>query len=316
MIRREQRQSSIVDAFVNVSNFRNPTLDAVEAAINWNPIRRKIERLYRQSGPGRPGFPALTLFKALLLQQWYNLSDPGLEEALADRISFRRFCFLNLEDKAPDHSTIHRFRDRIASILPELLAEINRQFDAQNLILRQGTLIDATLIQAAARPVSKDRAAPVDPDARWGGKEDDLIYGYKGHIGLDEGSELIRQAEFTPANEHDGGSFEALVSGDEAVVYADKAYASQERSDWLRDRGIEDGILFKAARGRPLTAIQKLINQELTAIRRNVEHVFGTVKRVYSWRRSRYFNRVRNRCSFFVLCIAYNLKRTIKLRMA
>jgi len=316
MIRREQPQSSIVDAFVNVSNYRNRTLDAVETAVDWTPIRQNIERLYRRTGPGRPAFPALTLFKALLIQQWHNLSDPGLEEALADRLSFRRFCGLRLEDKVPDHSTVHRFRDRIAPIMKSLLAEINRQLDAQHLILRQGTLIDATLIQAAAHPVSKDEAAPVDPDARWGGKEDHLIYGYKGHIGLDEGSELIRQAKFTPANEHDGGSFEALVSGDEAVVYADKAYASQDRSDWLRDRGIEDGILFKAARGRDLTAIQKLINQELTAIRRNVEHVFGTMKRIYSWRRSRYFNLERNRCSFFVLCSAYNLKRTIKLQAA
>jgi IS5 family transposase len=316
MIRRESQQSSVVDAFVNTSNYRNRTLEAIETAINWEPIRYKIERCYRKTGPGRPAFPVLVLFKALLLQQWNSLSDPGLEETLNDRISFRRFCGLRLEDKVPDHSTIHKFRDRIEPIMQRLLAEINRQLDAKGLILRKGTLVDATLIQAAGRPVSVKEEPPSDPDARWGGKGDDPTYGYKGHIGLDEDSELIRQADLTPANEHDGGQFEKMISGDEEWAYADKAYASQERSAWLREHGIEDGILFKAARGRPLTRIQKSLNRELTAIRRSIEHVFGTWKRIYHWRRCKYYSFGRNRCSFLVLCIAYNLKRTIKLQAA
>jgi transposase, IS5 family len=316
MIRRESQQSSVVDAFVNTSNFRNRTLDGIEAAVDWEPIRRKIERRYRKSGPGRPAFPVLVLFKALLLQKWNDLSDPGLEETLADRISFRRFCGLHLEDKVPDHSTIHRFRDRIAPIMDRLLAEIDHQLEAQGLILRKGTLVDATLIQAAARPASSEDDTSADPDARWGGKGDNPIFGYKGHIGLDQESELIRQAEFTPANEHDSTQFEAMISGDEAAAYADKAYASEERSKWLLEHKIEDGILFKGARGRSLTPIQKSINQELTAIRRNIEHVFGTWKRIYHWRRCKYYSYKRNRCDFLVLCIAYNLRRTIKLQAA
>jgi IS5 family transposase len=316
MIRRESDQSSVVDAFVNTSNYRNRMLENVERAINWEPIRNKIERCYRQSGPGKPAFPVLIMFRSLLLQQWHKLSDPGLEEALADRISFRRFVGLRLEDKVPDHSTIHKFRDRIAPIMQQLFDEINLQLEAKGLILRKGTLIDATLIQAAGCPASGEDDTPSDPDARWGGKGDDPTYGYKGHIGLDQGSELIRQVEMTPANEHDGSQFEAMISGDEEVAYADKAYASQARSIWLQQHGIEDGILFKAVRGRSLTPIQKLINGELTAIRRSVEHVFGTWKRLYHWRRCRYFNLERNRCSLIVLCISYNLKRAIKLQSA
>jgi len=316
MIGQEKDQSSIVDAFVNMSNYRNRTLDAVENSIDWKPIRRKIERRYRKSGVGRPAFPVLVLFKALLIQQWNNLSDPGLEETLLDRISFRRFCGLHLEDKVPDHSTIHKFRDRIAPIIDQLFDEINRQLDAKGLILRKGTLVDATLIQAAGRPASGEDDEPSDPDATWGGKADKLTYGYKGHIGLDQESELIRRVEMTPANEHDSQQFEAMVSGDEEAAYADKAYASQERSIWLQQHGIEDGILFKAVRGRPLTPIQKQINRELTAIRRSVEHVFGTWKRLYRWRRCRHFSLKRNRCSLFVLCISYNLKRAIKLQAA
>jgi IS5 family transposase len=315
MIRRENRQAGLADSFARPST-ANPSLDRIDRLVNWEPLRLKMERFYSPNHSGRPAFPVVMLFKAILLQTWYCLSDPAAEEAIDDRRSFRRFLGLSLEEKAPDHSTLHRFRDRIAPVMEQLLAEVNRQIDAKGLILRKGTLVDATLIQAAGRPTSGADDTPHDPDARWGGKGDDPTYGYKGHIGLDQDSELIRRANLTPANQHDGSQFEAMISGDEEVAYADKAYASQERSNWLQQHGIEDGILFKAARGRPLTPLQKKINRELTAVRRNVEHVFGTMKRIYAWRRCRYFNYERNRCSFLVLCIAYNLRRTIKLQSA
>lgn len=113
-----------------------------------------------------------------------------------------------MEVKVPDHSTIHKFRDRITPIMKQLMVEINRQLQAKGLILRKGTLVDATLIRAAARPVSGKDKPSADPDARWGGKGDDPTFGYKGHIGLDQESELIRQADLTPAGEHDGCQFE------------------------------------------------------------------------------------------------------------
>lgn len=312
MIRRENRQAGLADSFARPSN-ANPSLDRINRLVNWEPLRSKMERFYSPNHSGRPAFPVVMLFKAILLQTWYHLSDPAAEEAIDDRRSFRRFLGLSLEEKAPDHSTLHRFRDRIAPVIQELLAEVNRQIDSKGLILRKGTLVDATLIKAAGRPTADH---PSDPDARWGGKGEAPIYGYKGHIGLDQDSELIRQADLTPANQHDGSQFKAMISGDEDAAYADKAYASQERSNWLQQHGIEDGILFKAVRGRPLTPLQQEINRELTAIRRNVEHVFGTMKRIYAWRRCRYFKYERNRCSFLVLCIAYNLRRTIKLQSA
>jgi IS5 family transposase len=183
-------------------------------------------------------------------------------------------------------------------------------------VLRKGTLIDATLIQSAGRPPAGEDDPPSDPDARWGGKSDDPTYGYKGHIGLDQESELIREAELTPANEHDSQQFEAMISGDEEAAYADKAYTSLQRSLWLRSQGIRDGILCKGVRGHPLTPLQRAINRELTKVRRNIEHVFGTWKRLYRWRRCRYYNLERNRCSFFVLCISYNLRRAIRLQGA
>jgi len=315
MIGREKHQAGIADKFALPST-ANPTLDKIDHTINWEPLQQKMESLYSCDKRGRPGFPVVALFKAILLQQWYGLSDPAAEEAIDDRRSFRRFLGLNLAEKAPDHSTIHKFRDRIAPIISDLLTEVNRQLEAKRLILKKGTLVDATLIQAAARPASDSKPAAADPDARWGGKENNLQFGYKGHIGLDQDSELIRKAELTPANQHDSLQFKAMISGDEESAYADKAYASQDHSDWLAEQNINDGILFKGARGHPLTDIQNAINRSLTAIRHNIEHVFGTWKRIYHWRRCRYFSLIRNRCSFIVLCIAYNLKRTLNLQSA
>lgn len=316
MFRKEDKQRSVTDGFINLEQFANKTLTKIDKTINWNPIQDKISETYSMSGPGKPGYPALVLFKAVLLQQWYGLSDPGLEEAITVNLSFRLFCGLRLEDRVPDHSTIHRFRDRIAPIIKELMESVDRQLAEHSCYVRQGTLVDATLVESVGRPVKVKGQKPSDPDAAWGVKKNKKIYGYKGHIGLDEGSELIRQAEFTPANIHDSQQFREMVSGDEYAVYADKAYASRAHSDWLLRQGIEDCILFKGSKDRPLTDIQKALNREMTAIRRNVEHVFGTFKRLYHWGRVRYFNLSRNRCSFLLLCIAYNLKRMVKLKTA
>lgn len=313
MIRQKTPQGSVCDAFVNTNNYHNHLLEQVDALIEWKPLQQRIERLYKHRNFGRPAFPAITMFKVLLLQSWYNLSDPAAEDALSDRLSFRRFTNLSLEDKVPDHSTIHRFRDRIAPIADKLFSDVNRQLEKKNLILRKGTLVDATLIESAGRPKSGDDT-PSDSDARWGGSERRQTYGYKGHIGLDQDSEIIRKAEITPANIHDSKMFEPMISGDEKMAYADKAYHSSARSTWLKEHGISNGILRRAARNNPLTPNQQARNRSLTAVRQSVEHVFGTFKRLYQWRRCRYYTLDRNRCSFLVLCTSYNLKRMLKLQ--
>jgi len=169
MIRRESRQRGLADSIVRPST-ANPFLDQIDRSINWESLRQKMESLYSLDHRGRPAFPVVMLFEALLLQQWYSLSDPAAEEAINDRRSFCRFLGLGLDEKAPDHSTIHKFRDRIAPIMQELLAEVNRQLQIKGLILRKGTLVDAALIKSAAHPVAADAVeTSSDPDARWGG---------------------------------------------------------------------------------------------------------------------------------------------------
>ena len=143
---------------------------------------------------GRPSYGPLVLLKCLLLQQWYRLSDPGLEEALSDRLSFRRFVGLALADPVPDHSTLSRFRSELVrrGLSDPLLAELNRQLDGKGLMVKSGTLIDASLVEADGRrprqgePV-QDRS---DRDATWNAMPENPLFGYKAHVAVDQGSGL------------------------------------------------------------------------------------------------------------------------------
>ena len=183
---------------------------------------------------------------ACCLQQWYRLSDPGLEEALSDRLSFRRFVGLALADPVPDHSTLSRFRGELVrrGLAEPLLAELNRQLDARGLMVRTGTLIDATLVEADGRrprqgePV-EDRS---DRDASWNAMPEQPLFGYKAHVAVDQSSGLVRQAILTPANVSDKTPFLALVQGDEQAVYADRGY-----DGWWYQGGSWPGVASKTA---------------------------------------------------------------------
>jgi IS5 family transposase len=156
------------------------------------------------------------MFKILLLQQWHTLSDPAAEEAVRDRLSFRRFCGLPLDMETPDHASIWRFRQTIdkLGLSVALLTEVNRQLDARGFVIKRGTLVDATIIAGAVRrPYEGGGVNPRDPEARFTRKRDKTYFGYKAHLAVDEESGLVRQAEMTSANVHDSRLGEALIQG-------------------------------------------------------------------------------------------------------
>lgn len=317
MIRRESNQSSLADALVRRAGSTNPTFDKIDLTIDWTPVRNLIETRYRTDGPGRPAYAAITLFKALLLQNWYNLSDPQLEESIADRLSFRKFIGINLDENVPDYSTIHRFRDRIAPIIPQLFELVNKQLEHRRLILKKGTLVDASLVKSFAREPNSGQAKS-DPEATWtrkkkGGKP---FYGYKAHVGVDQESGLIRQVDLTTGKISDVDGFKAMVTGDEEAVYADKGYFGRTRSDWLKAKGIKDRIMVQKNRHHPMPAENIAFNESVKKIRSAVERIFGILKRHYKYERCRYRSLARNRCHLFVLCTCYNLKRSVKLSPA
>jgi len=306
------------DGWISAKVGRNANLERLSVEVQWHRFDRLLDRL-RQDGPGRPGFDALLMLKALLLQQWYGLSDADLEEAINDRVSFRKFLGLSLEAPAPDHTTLCRFRNRLADagLSAPLFAEFEQQLEARGLLLKRGTMIDASLIETPFRPPSRDDSrACVDADAaltaRKGKRGTD--FGYKLHAGVDVDSRLIRRVLITPANVNDTVPANALVCGDERAVYADKAYAKRARTAWLRQQGIKSRIMHKSwGGGPPVSHWQQRHNALISPIRAQVEGVFATLKRWLAFDRVRYRGLHRNNSHAMLLAIAYNMNRSLKL---
>ncbi len=327
MSHREVKQMSLADELVARRSGHNQRLEKIDRLVQWKPLERGLKKVYA-AVEGRPSYPPLMMFKGLLLQQWYALSDPELEEALSDRLSFRRLVGLSLEQEVPDHSTISRFRQRLSELKlgQELFAEVTRQLEVRGLIIKRGTLIDATVVEAAVnRPpagAAKEhlgQGSEQDPDAQWtrrkgGGSH----FGYKAHVAVDLNSGLVRRALLTGAKTNDSEVADQLICGDEGAVLADKAYDSGARRERLARMGIADGIMRRAWWGTAHHPDPQLVarNQALSQLRSRVERVFGLLKSKYRWRRARYRGLLRNQTHLALLCIAINLRRALNLGVA
>ena len=317
MARKRVGQLGLGDGLVASRRGRTPDqLERISGLIDWSGIARVLAPIEpKAAGKGMAGWPSLVLFRALLLQRWYDLSDEALEASLFDRLSFLRFCGLSLEDDVPDHSTIWRFREKLAKagLVEPLFAELQRQLESHGVLVKRGTLIDATLMQAAARRprMEEGKTSPNDPDARFGTNNERRRYefGYKAHIGMDHGSGLVRTQLLTPANAQEVSVATALITGDEDEVLADRGYDSRALRDHLDERGIADGIMRRGRVNRALSADEVLRNHAIAPRRRPVEKVFGALKRIYGLRRLPYFNRARNAVCLAFALIGYNLRR-------
>lgn len=298
----------------------NRQLDRIGDLIDWAAVDRLVAGVCASSR-GRPAYPPLVLVKALLLAQWYVLSDPQLEEALGDRLSFRRFIGLSLEDDTPDHVTLWRFRRRLSrqGLDRGLLEEVNRQLEARGLILKRGTLLDATLVKAqASRPPmprhGEDAEEPVDPDANWTRQYGRYHYGYKAHLAVDEGSGLVRRAILTPAKTYESQVADQLICGDERAIYADRAYEHKERRRRLKAQGIKDRIMHRSHKNQPgLPPWQRKRNALIAPIRARVERVFGTLKRSYGYTQVGYYSLAANTTQLYLMSLALNLRRAVVL---
>ena len=289
-------------------------LAELHGLLDWRPFERALEGVHR-AAKGEAAYPPLMMFKVLLLQRWYGLSDPAMEAALFDRLSFLRFVGLSTEDETPDHSTIWRFREALtrAGLVERLFGELQRQLDGRGLVVKAGTLIDASLVSAAARRPRMEEAqtSARDPDARFGTSNERgrFSFGYKMHIAVDQGSSLVRAVRLTPANVQEVTVGPELVRGDEAVVYADRGYDGAAMRAHLATHGVACGIMKRGQRQRPITAEQVARNHALALKRRPVEAVFGTLKRCYGFHRMRYFSAARNATALALACFAFNLRR-------
>ena len=267
----------------------------------------------RSSGPGRPGYPVLLLFKALLLQALYGLSERELEEALGDRLSFRWFVGLGLGEAVPDHSVYCRFRAELIAqgLLETLFAALDEQLEAAGLILKRGTMLDATLIEAVSVPPRQGRPSK-DPDARFTRRKGKpgFVFGFKAHVGVDEGSGLIRSVITTPANVNDTVPADALIRGDEKAVLADGAYDTKARRARLKAEGRKARIARRPNRHQPeLPPRLKLYNRLIARRRAAVETTFATLKCRMKLRVIRYVGLIKASAQVLMAAIAFNMRR-------
>ena len=301
-------------------------LAKIDALMDWGAFSPILKRGLGRSGEGPPGYDPLILFKCLLIGQWHGLSDPKLERALKVRLDFMLFCGLDLHAPVPDETTHCRFRNALVrgGVYDDLLAEVCVQIEAHGLKLKEAeaAIIDATLVESAARPrthieAPQDRAEgetpddpevrfSADPDARWVKKGSKSTLGYKAFARTDEEG-FVDKVHTTPANRAESPEFGTMIERAKAQrVLADKAYASKANREKLRGKH-RDGIMRKAARGRPLRASEKRFNRLISKRRFRVEQCFGTMKRLFGLHRARYFGQAKTHAQLAMAAIGQNL---------
>jgi IS5 family transposase len=306
-------QPSFLDAFMPKGAGANAALDRLSGLVKWYRFEKLMAHLRDEDGPGRPGYPVIVLFRALLLQSLYGLSERELEEALGDRLSFKRFAGLSLEDAAPDHTVLNRFRNLLIErgLLEKLFGELDRQLENAGVILKRGTMLDATLIQAVSVPPKEERPSN-DPDARFTKRQgkSGSTFGYKAHVGVDEGSGLIRAVLTTPANVNDTTPADDLIRGDEAVVWADAAYDTHARRARLKAEGKKPRIARRPNRHHPdLSARLKRYNRLIARRRAKVETTFATLKCRMRLTCIRYVGLAKASAQVILAAIAFNMRR-------
>jgi transposase, IS5 family len=313
MAMKRSGQFSLVDALMPATLCRETRLDRLDGLVKWYRFEKVLAGLRPQDALGRPAYRPLLMFKALLLQSLYGLSDAELEEAVADRLSFRKFVGLSLEDDVPDHTTLCRFRNMLVAqgLLEKLLAELDGQLDRAGLILRRGTMLDATIIETSAARPRGDRPSS-DPDAaftRRAGKGGSR-FGFKAHVGVDDGHGLIRRVITTPANVNDTVPADRLICGDERAVLADTAYHTHARQRDLQARGMKARLMRRPNKHHPrLPDRLRRLNRLIARRRAAVETTFATLKRRMGLSVIRYRGLAKASGQVLMGAIAFNMRR-------
>ena len=258
---------------------------------SFRPTLTEGMKKERKSSAGHHPFDNVMMFKVLVLQRLFNLSDDQTEYQITDRISFQRFLGLSLGEKVPDAKTIWLFRNTLTElkIIDALFSQFNQMLEAQGIITHAGTIVDATFVDAPRQRNSRDENEQIknseipeewkknphkmsqkDTDARWTKKRDETHYGYKDHVKADADSKLILDYTVTPANVHDSNEFEEFFNDQDNAAYADSAYVGRNLPEHVKNEVCEKGY-----RNKPLTEAQKENNRRKFRIRCRIEHVFG-----------------------------------------
>lgn len=338
---------SFADMAVSKRKVKSEFFGQIDKIMEWRAISNLINKHYVKgaSATGKPAYEGLLLFKMCLLQTWYGLSDYEIEAQLNDSLSFSKFCGLSLEQSAPDHSTLSRFRSEMTKVgaFEKLFKLMNKQLEQHKIIVKKGAIVDASITDSPLKPkgkpvyeiaIDREETIPsseeiekqkqeielikhlspgVDTEARWIKKAGKLRYGYKKHVVTDEEG-LILGVLTTSANVNEITNLEeVLMSADlpeNIALKADKGYQSQKNAEILKKLKLKNHILKKAKKNKPLTGWEIKYNKMIGKTRFKVERTFGGVRRWFNSTCARYRGQAKMHTQNLLEAIAYNLYRS------
>lgn len=278
-------------------------LPKLKKLVPWEKFRAELNEIYGkgcENKAGRRPFDVVLMFKILVLQSLYNLSDDEMEYQIMDRLSFMRFLSLNLDSRVPDAKTIWLFRSKLEKhdLTRKLFDSFNRYLNESGFEARKGQIVDATIVRVPTQRNSRDENEAIkegnppinqwrdskrrqkDTDARWTKKRNQNFYGYKNHVEADVKHKIIRDYEVTDASVHDSKVFESILDENNTSrdVYADSAYRSEEHENELKAAGFRPHLQRKGCRGHQLTEWEKQGNRTRSKVRSRIEHIFGAMR--------------------------------------
>jgi IS5 family transposase len=319
-------------------------LDKLNLFIDWDIFQKPLEAAFVKedrdiSKGGRPSFDRLMLFKALIIQSLYNLSDEQLEYQILDRTSFKRFLGLKKSDKIPDSKTYWFFREQLIEkkVIEVLFKIFNHTLDAAGIFANEGKMIDASFVEAPRQRNTREenkhiketgtapeewkekpqKLAQKDIDARWTKKNNQTFYGYKNHVKADTKTKLIEEFIVTDASVHDSQPIDQLLTEKDAdqPLYADSAYTGEEQEKIYIRKKVINKVIEKGYRNKPLTEMQIANNKEKSKVRSRVEHLFGFVENSMQGSFIRTIGVIRATAKIGMMNLTYNICRCAQLKI-
>ncbi len=319
-------------------------LDKLNLFIDWNIFRKPLDAAFVKesrdmSKGGRPSYDRLMLFKSLIIQSLYNLSDEQLEYQILDRTSFKRFLGLKKSDSIPDSKTFWLFREQLIEkkVINILFQIFNHTLDAAGIFANEGKMVDASFVETPRQRNTREenkhiketdtapekwkekphKLAQKDIDARWTKKNNETFYGYKNHVKADTKTKLIEEFIVTDASVHDSQAIESLLTEDDAdqPLYADSAYTGEEQEKIYIKKKVINKVIEKGYRNKPLTEEQKANNKEKSKVRSRIEHIFGFVENSMHGSFIRTIGIARATAKIGMMNLTYNIFRCVQLKI-
>jgi IS5 family transposase len=295
-------------------------LAEMDKVMPWDKLEAAIEPFYPKAGNGRRPYPLSSMLRIYCLQQWYSLSDPSMEESLYEIASMRHFAQINI-DAVPDETTLLHFRHLLEKhkLTAVLFSTINQHLAAKGLTLKQGTIVDATLINAPSS--TKNAKGERDPDMHQTKKGNQWYFGMKAHIGVDSQSGLVHHVHTTPANTADVTEVDLLLHGNETDVFADAGYAGVHKRKEHENRDVNWWIAMRPGKRKVLTGSAddrwaETVEKVKAKIRAKVEHPFRVIKQQFGFSKVRYKGLDKNTSQLYMLFALSNIWQARKSLLA